>query len=161
MSDLGLITYYLGIDVIQGNEGIILKQARYARKILSETGMGECNDVHTPMEFCLKLSRAEEEQSIDVKQYRKSIGCLRYLLHTRPDLAFNVGLLSRYMHDPKQVLRYLKGSVSLGIVFRREDKTKLSGFSDSSHNIDEDDWRSTTCHVFYLNECPISWCSQK
>lgn len=53
------------------------------------------------MEFGLKLSRAEKEESIDAKDYWRKIGCLRYLLHTRPDLAFSFGLLSRYMHDPK------------------------------------------------------------
>ena len=68
----------------------------------------------------VKLLRAEEEQSIDATEFRKSIGCLRYLLHTRPDLAFCLGILSRYMHDPntshgaalKQVLRYLKGTLA-------------------------------------------------
>lgn len=73
------------------------------------------------------------------------------------------------MHDPKvshgaalkQILRYLKGSVSLGFVFKRVDKLELIGYSDSSHNIDEDDGSNTTWHIFYLSECPISWCSQK
>lgn len=73
------------------------------------------------------------------------------------------------MHDPrtshgaalKLVLRYLKGTLSLGLVFKRNTRTELNGYSDSSHNIDEDDGRSTTGHIFYLNECPISWCSQK
>lgn len=118
MSDIGLLTYYLGIEVIQCKEGIVLKQERYAKKILSDTGMADCNAVRAPMEFGLKLSRAEEEQSIDAKEYRRSIGCLRYLLHTRPNLSFSVGLLSRYMHDPKvshgaalkQVVRYLKST---------------------------------------------------
>ncbi|XP_056841645.1 secreted RxLR effector protein 161-like [Raphanus sativus] len=61
----------------------------------------------------------------------------------------------------KHVLRYLKGTTSLGLVFRRVSKTKLTGYRDSSHNIDEDDGKSTTGRIFYLNDCPISWCSQK
>ena len=169
MSDLGLLTYYLGIEVTQTDEGITLTQERYAKKILSETGMEECNAVHIPMEFGLKLSKAETEQSVDEKEYRRSIGCLRYLLHTRPDLSYSVGLLSRYMHCPKvshaaalkQVLRYLKGTLSLGLVFQRAEGVELLGYSDSSHNIGEDDGRSTTGHIFYLNACPITWCSQK
>ena len=72
--------------------------------------------------------------------------------HTHPDLAFSVCLLSRYMHGPKtshgaalkQVLRYLKGSSKLGLVYERTNALRLEGFSDSSHNIDEDDGRSTT-----------------
>ena len=169
MSDLGLLAYYLGIEVDQQKDGITLRQERYANKILSETGMEGCNATHTPMEFGLKISKAQEEQSINEGDYRRNIGCLRYLLHTRPDLSFSVGLLSRYMHQPKQshtaalkqVLRYLKGTTSLGLRYTRANDVKLIGYSDSSHNIDEDDGRSTTGHVFYLNDCPISWCSTK
>lgn len=169
MSDLGLLTYYLGIEVVQNKDGITLTQTRYAKRILQETGMDDCNAVLTPMDAGLVLSKAPEEQSVDEKEFRRNIGCLRYLLHTRPDLAFSVGLLSRYMHEPKvshaaalkQILRYLKGTPSFGLTYKRADKMKLTGFSDSSHNIDKDDGRSTTGHIFYLNQCPITWCSQK
>lgn len=102
MSDLGLLTYYLGIEVLQGEDGIILKQDRYARRILEETGMATCNPTHIPMEMNSKFSKAPDERSVDEKEYRRSIGCLRYLLHTRPDLSFSVGLLSRYMQEPKE-----------------------------------------------------------
>ena len=169
MSDLGLLTYYLGIEVRQEKGRITLSQGRYASKILSETGMNECNATQTPMEFGLKLLKAEEEENIDEKEYRRKIGCLCYLLHTRPDLAFSVGLLSRYMHDPKTshgaalkaVLRYVKGTTTLGLVYKQASTMEIKGFSDSSHNIDEDDGRSTTGHIFYLNDCPITWCSEK
>lgn len=118
MSDIGMLTYYLGIEVLQHDKGITLKQERYARKILEETKMEECNVVHTPMALGLKLSTAHNEKDIDGKEYRRSIGCLRYLLHTRPDLSFSVGVLSRYMQEHKesngaalkQILRYLKGT---------------------------------------------------
>ncbi|KAG7551914.1 Zinc finger CCHC-type superfamily [Arabidopsis thaliana x Arabidopsis arenosa] len=169
MSDLGKLTYYLGIEVIQYEGGIMLKQERYATKILEETGMIDCNEVHIPMDANLKLSKAEGEEGIDEKEYRRNIGCLRYLLHTRPDLSYSVGVLSRYMHEPKkshgtalkQILRYLKGTQSYGLCFTRNIEKRLVGFSDSSHNVDEDDGKSTTGHIFYLNECPITWCSQK
>ena len=69
MSDLGLLTYFLGIEVCQEKGRITLSQERYAKKILCETGMEECNSVQTPMEFGLKLSRAEKEESIDAKDY--------------------------------------------------------------------------------------------
>lgn len=93
---------------------------------------------------------------------------LLLLLNEEPS-DFCVGLLGNYMHDPKtshgatlkQVLWYLKGTVSLSLTFKRADKLEFTGYSDSSHNIDEDDGRSTTGHIFYLNQCPISWYSQK
>ncbi|KAL9293554.1 putative reverse transcriptase, RNA-dependent DNA polymerase [Arabidopsis thaliana] len=88
MSDLGRVTYYLAIEVCQNKEGITLSQRRYALKILEEAGMAECNLVHTPMEAGLNLSKAPKEKDIDATSDRRNVGCLRYLLHTRPDLSF-------------------------------------------------------------------------
>ncbi|KAL1207759.1 Retrovirus-related Pol polyprotein from transposon RE2 [Cardamine amara subsp. amara] len=132
--------------------------------------MLDCNPVHTPMEVGLQLSKAENEKEIDATDFRKKVGCLRYLIHTRPDLSYCVGVLSRYMHSPReshgaamrQCLRYLKGTTSLGLVFERSlKKPRLIGYNDSSLSIDPDDGRSTTGHIFYLGDGPISWCSQK
>ena len=90
-------------------------------------------------------------------------------MHTRPDMTFSVEILSRYMQSPresngnalKQVLRYLKGSLSYGLEYKREKKQKLSGYSDSSHKTDPDDGKSTTGYIFCIGETPISWCSQE
>ena len=171
MSDLGKLTYYLGIEVCQHHNGITLVQRRYAMKILEDDGMDKCNSVQTPMESGLKLSKAEHEKEIDATRFRRNIGCLRYLIHTRPDLAYSVGVLSRFMQSPreshgiamKQILRYLRGSVSYGLTFERSTQgvPKLLGYSGSSYVSDPDDGRSTTGHIFYLGESPITWCSQK
>ena len=169
MSDLGKLTYYLGIEVVQNSDGITLRQERYAMKILAETGMKDCNAVHIPMDSNLKLSKAEDEKSVDEKEYRRNIGCLRYLLHTRPDLSYAVGVLSRYMQSPKVshetalkvILRYLQGTRSFGLSFKRSNDGRVEGYSDSSHNVDEDDGRSTSGHVFYYADCPITWSSHK
>lgn len=59
--------------------------------------MKSCNTAHVPMELALKLLKSEKEKDIDATSYRKNVGCFRYLLHTRPDLSFCVGVLSRYM----------------------------------------------------------------
>lgn len=169
MSDLGKLTYYLEIEVDQHNEGITLRQERYTQRILEETEMRDCNAVHVPKDPSLKMSKAQDEQSVDEREYRRSIGCLRCLIHTRPDLSFAVGVISRYIQDPKtshaaaikQILRYLQGTLSYGLVFIRAAKMKLIGYSDASHNVDEDDDRSTTGHVFFFLDSPITWCSQK
>lgn len=129
MSDLGELTYYLGIEVLQHKDGITLRQERYAEKILVETGMDGCNSTHVPMDMNLRLSRSVEEQGVDEKKYRRSIGCLRYLIHTRPDLSYSIGVLSRYMLDPKvshdaalkQVLRYLRGTLTYGLTYKRAE----------------------------------------
>lgn len=159
MSDLGKLTYYLGIEVIQSSDGITLKQERYATKILEEAGMGNCNAVHIPMDSGLKLSKVLEEEGVNEKDFRRNIGCLCYLLHTRPDLAQSVGVLSLYMHDLKisngaalkQVLWYICGTCSLGLHFKSDGKKGLIGYSDSIYNVDHDDGRSTTGHIFLFN----------
>nr|GEZ20544.1 hypothetical protein [Tanacetum cinerariifolium] len=61
----------------------------------------------------------------------------------------------------KKILRYLKVTTSFGIIYNRSNDMKLVGYSDSSHNVDIDDGRSTTGHIFYLGTSPITWCSQK
>ncbi|GJR19898.1 uncharacterized mitochondrial protein-like protein [Tanacetum coccineum] len=165
MLDLGELTYYLGIEVSQGKDYVEIKQERYAMKILKEAGMEDCNATLCPMEPGLKLSKAEDEPEVEATQYRKVVGCLCYLLHTRPNLTYSVGVVSRYMQSLresharaiKQILRYLKGTTSFGIKYNGSNDMKLIGYMDSSHDVDVDDGRSTTGHVFYLCTSPITW----
>nr|GEX59844.1 ribonuclease H-like domain, reverse transcriptase, RNA-dependent DNA polymerase [Tanacetum cinerariifolium] len=101
MSDLGLFAYYLGIKVTQTGGVITIKQTGYINKILKETSMMESNDTKIPMDPGTKMVKAEDGNSVDATYYRSLIGSLGYLLHIRPDLSYSVGLLSRFMQDPK------------------------------------------------------------
>ncbi|KAL9256460.1 Copia protein-like protein [Drosera capensis] len=85
MSDLGLLSYCLGIEVEQKEGWIKLKQSAYAKKILSQFGMAECNATKYPIEPKLRLHKDSERVSVDATEYRRIVGCLRYLLHTRLD----------------------------------------------------------------------------
>ncbi|KAJ9566785.1 LOW QUALITY PROTEIN: hypothetical protein OSB04_002751 [Centaurea solstitialis] len=169
MSDLGLLAYYLGIEVTQKGGEISIKQTGYANKILSDTGMLDCNDAKIPMEPGLKLTKVTEERYVDTTEYRSIIGCLRYLLHTRPDLSFSVGLLSRFMQEPqeqhmkaiKQVLRYIKGTKDYGITYGHEGGNRIQGYSDSSYGVNTQEGKGTTGIVFYFGNSPISWSTQK
>lgn len=80
MSSLGKLTYYLGNQVHQHEEEIMLKQDRYAHNILEETRMGACNPSHVPMDLNVNLSKSPKYRSIEEKEYRRSIGCLRYFV---------------------------------------------------------------------------------
>nr|GEW65176.1 zinc finger, CCHC-type [Tanacetum cinerariifolium] len=102
MSDLALLAYYLGIEVTQTEGEITIKQVGYITKILKETYMMDSNDAKIPMDPGTKLVKAEDGNSVDTTYYRSLIGSLRYLLHTRPDLSYSVGLLSRFMQGPKE-----------------------------------------------------------
>ncbi|GJW82981.1 ribonuclease H-like domain, reverse transcriptase, RNA-dependent DNA polymerase [Tanacetum coccineum] len=168
MSDLGLLAYYLGIEVTQKWGEISIKQTGYATKILKDTGMLECNDAKIPMEPGLKLTKLSKEKFVDPTEYQSIIGCLRYLLHTRPDLSFLVGLLSRFMQEPqeqhmkaiKQVLRYIKGTKDYGITYGH-DGNKIQGYSDSSYGVNTQEGKGTTRIVFYFGNSPITWSTQK
>ncbi|KAJ0577616.1 putative RNA-directed DNA polymerase [Helianthus annuus] len=168
MSDLGKLTYYLGIEVSQSKDGTKIKQEAYAKKILTKAGMINRNPTSVPIDPNVEVSKFEDEEDFDATRYRKIVRCLWYLLQTRPDLPFSVGVASRYMQCLKQshaalfkqILRYLKGTFSYGITYTRGENM-LVGYSDSSHNINPDDGRSTTGHVFYFGSSPISWWSQK
>ncbi|KAJ0941493.1 putative RNA-directed DNA polymerase [Helianthus annuus] len=169
MSDLGKLSYYLGIEVEQSEKVIVLKQTRYAKKILKSAGMLECNPSKWPMEPKLHLTKDEKGEAVNPTIYRRLIGSLRYLLHTRPDLSYSVGVVSKYMQAPKvchflavkQILRYIKGTVGYGLKYERGGDGNLIGFSDSSHGMDLDDRRSTTGTVFYHANNPVTWSSQK
>jgi hypothetical protein len=97
MSDLGLLSFYLGIEVHQGDSGITLRQTAYAKRIVELAGLTDCNTALTPMEERLKLSRDSTTDKVDATQYRRIVGSLRYLAHTRSNLAFSVGYVSRFM----------------------------------------------------------------
>nr|GEX28775.1 ribonuclease H-like domain, reverse transcriptase, RNA-dependent DNA polymerase [Tanacetum cinerariifolium] len=89
MSDLGILAYYLGIEVTQTNGDISIKQSAYASKILKEAGMIDCNETLIQMDPCIRLTKITEETMVNSTEYQSLIGCLRYLLHTRPDLKAN------------------------------------------------------------------------
>lgn len=86
MSDMGKLSYYVGIEVDQGKGYIELKQTGYARKILEKAGMVDCNPTNYPI---VQLSRDERGETVDAIQYKSIVGGLRYLVHTRPDIAFS------------------------------------------------------------------------
>ena len=102
MSDLGMLSYYLGIEVRQGKEHISLGQRAYAKKLLERGGMADCKPCVTPMEEQLKLSKHSTAAKVDATRYWSIVGGLRYLTHTRPDIAFAVGYVSRFMEDPRE-----------------------------------------------------------
>ncbi|XP_066374021.1 uncharacterized mitochondrial protein AtMg00810-like [Miscanthus floridulus] len=100
MSNLGVLSYYLGIEMRQGKEMLTLGQSTYASKLLEWSGMAECKPCMTPMEERLKLMKDSTMAKVDGTLYRSIIGGLRYLVHIRSDNSFVVGYVSCFMEDP-------------------------------------------------------------
>ena len=71
-------------------------------KLLEQSGMAECKPCMTPMEERLKLTMASNAAKMDATLYRSIVGGLHYLVHMRPDIAFIVGYVSRFMEDPRE-----------------------------------------------------------
>ncbi|GAU26253.1 hypothetical protein TSUD_224440 [Trifolium subterraneum] len=171
MTDLGHISYFLGIEFQRTSKGLILHQKKYASEILKRFEMDQCNPALTPSEPRLQLSRETEEKDVDSTEYRRLVGSLRYLCNTRPDIAYSVGIISRYTERPKmshlsaakRILRYIKGTMDYGIVFNKPDKKsiELIGYTNSNWCGDKDDRKSTAGYVFLYGGAPISWCSRK
>ena len=170
MSDLGKLSYYLGIEVEQGKEYIELKQAAYAKKILEKAGMSECKPVKFPMEYKTQLHKDEKGKAVNSTDFKSMLGSLRYLVHTRPDIAYSVGVVSRYMERPtvlhlnavKRIMRYVRGTLDFGLVYLRgKGNYLLEGFLDSDLAGNLDDRKSTGGLAFYLNESLVAWVSQK
>lgn len=170
MSDLGLLHYYLGLEVTQSRDGITLGQSAYAAKILQMAGLTVCNARLIPMEPRLKLSKESSAPSVDATAYRSIVGSLHYLVNTRPDLVYSVGYVSRFIEKPttehltavKRILRYIAGTQDYGCYYRRKEKdAHLVGFSNSDLAGDVDTRKSTTGVVYFLGENIITWQSQK
>ncbi|XP_022931603.1 uncharacterized protein LOC111437770 [Cucurbita moschata] len=115
--------------------------------------MGKCNPCSIPMEPRMKMSKhGNGEPAVDKTLYRSVIGSLRYLVNTRPDIAYSLGVMSRYMEAPttshltavKQILRYVKGTLSFSCVYKKLSNVELGGFSDSDMTRDIADRKSTT-----------------
>jgi hypothetical protein len=171
MSDLGLLSYYLGIQVDQKQGVTTISQSSYTLKILEQGGMHGCKSCHVPIENHLKLSKNDKTDPVGKTKYRSIVGSLRYLVNTRPDIPYEVGIVSRYMEEPrashwavvKQILRYLARTVNYGCVYKRHDTTesRLVGFSDYDLAGDVDDRKSTSGSVFLLGSSLVTWWSQK
>ena len=141
MSDLGLLSYYLGMEVKQDKDHITVCQRAYAAKIVETCRMTGCNPVDTHTEQRVRLSNAKPGSELEVTRYRIVIGSLRYLVNTRPDIAYAVGIASRFMEAPakehwavvKRIVRYISGTLDYGCRYLKNGRPDLSllGFTDS------------------------------
>jgi hypothetical protein len=169
MSDLGVLSFYLGIEVRQGEKGITLCQSSYAQSVVDKAGLEGCNPCATPMEPKLKLSRESSALPIDGTLYRSLVGSLQYLVNTRPDISYSTGYVSHFMEKPthehlgavKRIIRYIAGTIRYGVQYGREEEWKLIGFSDSDLSGDVDTKKSTSGIIFFLGYSLVSWKSQK
>ena len=169
MSYLGLLHYFLGLEVKEGIDGIFILQRKYAMDLFKKFNMVNYKVAATPMNVNEKLNRDDGAKLANATFFRSLVGGLNYLSHTRPNIAFPVGVFSRFMHNPsklhlgaaKRVLRYVAGTVEFGIWYSKVSNFKLISFTDSDWAGCLDDRKSTTGVLFSLGSRAISWSSKK
>ncbi|KAF3667702.1 hypothetical protein FXO37_09904 [Capsicum annuum] len=168
MSDLGKMYYFLGLEVVQSDDGIFVSQKKYMREILNRFKMQHCNPTNIPVEFGLKLTKAGSEKKTDSAFYKQIVGSLMYLTATRPYIMYVFSLVSRYMECPtemhilaaKRILCYLQGTKDFEIFYRKGERADLIGFTDSDYAGDQDGRKSTSGYVFMLGAGAVLWSSK-
>ncbi|KAK1422630.1 hypothetical protein QVD17_17916 [Tagetes erecta] len=172
IKDLGLLKYFLGIEVIRTDEGLCLSQRKYCMELLTEYGLSGCKPAKTPIEQhynVINFCKTHPTLLINVSGYQQLLGKLIYLSHTRPDISYAVQYLSQFMHQPTEahlqlamrVLRYLKGAPGKGLFFAPNESFKLSAYSDSDWGKCLETRRSVTGYCVMLGTCLVSWKSKK
>ena len=148
--DLGMLRYFLGIEVIRSKHEIFLYLRKYVLDLLSETGKLEiklCSSLMVP-----DLHFTEEGKTFeDLERYRRLVGKLNYLTITRLDIAHSVSFVSHYMFSPivehwavvEQILCYLKGAPRRGILYSNHGHKRLDCFMDANWVGSKKDRRST------------------
>ena len=134
---LGKLKYFLGLEVAHSRHGIFISQHKYVLDLLSETGKLGCKPVETPIEQNHRLSEYVEDATVDRESYQKLVGKLIYFSHTRPDIAYAMGVVSQFMHNPKEnhlravyrILQYLKGTPGKGILFKKGEEMTLEAYT--------------------------------
>ncbi|KAL3691662.1 hypothetical protein R1sor_005313 [Riccia sorocarpa] len=169
LTDLGIVTNYLRVRFMHLSSGIFMCQQDFLNSLLQEAGLQDCKSATTPMEEGLQLTADTGEESVDGYRYRRLVGKLLYIVNSRPDIAYAVGIVSHYMSNPqrphqeavKRILRYLQGTADYGILFKRKSNRVFTGYADADWGGDIDSRRSTSGYLFQLGGCPITWASKK
>ena len=170
----GKVNTFLGIELtIREGLGLVMSQTAYARDVLTRFGMQSCKPKPAPLPRDVQFPSDSPALPED-NEFSSMIGALLYLaLHTRPDIAYAVSLLSRFVASPtqahlesaKHVLRYLARDPAAGLIFpfvtpARRSNWELKVFSDADFAGDKTSSKSTTGVLVQYNRCAIMWLSK-
>ncbi|GJR79359.1 putative ribonuclease H-like domain-containing protein [Tanacetum coccineum] len=165
MSSMGELTFFLGLQVKQKEDGIFISQDKYVTEILKKFGFTDVKTASTPMETQKPLLKDEDGEEVDVHLYRSMIGSLMYLTSLRHDIMFVVCACARYQVNPKmshlhvvkRIFRYLKGQPKLGLWYPKDSPFDLVAYTDSDYAGASLDRKSTTGGCQFFGCRLISW----
>ena len=118
--------------------------------LLAETVMVDCKPADAPMQVNHDLKFEEGANLADKERYQRLIGKLIYLSHTRPDIAYTVGVISQFTHQPQEdhmeaamrIVRYSKGTPRSGIMFQKHGHLNIEAYTDANWVGNPNDGRS-------------------
>jgi hypothetical protein len=174
-TDDGPVRRYVGLDISRDGNHMHLSQEPLALELLERFDMHHCNPCTTPMEagtLMLAKDRPIKPDPVLRRKFQECVGTLQYLATwTRPDLQFCTNELSKHLSNPgtphwnaaKRVLRYLKGTSSLGLTYTRNlpDSNRLTAYADADWATCPETRRSVSGYVTILNGAAVSWKSKK
>ncbi|GKC32369.1 putative ribonuclease H-like domain-containing protein [Tanacetum coccineum] len=169
MSSMGELNFFLGLQVMQIDDGIFISQDQYVADILKKFDFVTIKTTSTLTETNKALVKDEEVEAVDVHLYRSMIGSLMYLTAFRHDITFAVCACVRFqvtpktshIHAVKRIFRYFKGQHKLGLWYPRDSSFNLEAFSDSDYAGASLDRKSTTGGCQFLGKRLISWQCKK
>jgi len=173
LKNLGQLEYFLGIELKHlPDKSLLLTQSKYIRDLLHKTNMAAAHPISSPMASSCKLSKTTGDLFLDPTLYRSVVGALQYVTLTRPDICLAVNKVCQFMANPldthwmavKRILRYLKGTVSHGLLMKPipvGQPFTITALCDADWASDINDRRSTSGSAIFLGSNLISWWSRK
>ena len=173
VKDMGELHHFLGVKVIQNPQmgEVWIGQEAYAQRVLQKFGMENAKPIHTPVDASSRLVKMTEDcENVDQVQFQSAVGSLLYLsIMTRPDITYAVSNVAKFCASPskqhwtavKRIMRYLKGTLSLGLLYRKDGSSDCVGYCDADWAGDMDDRKSTSGYMFQISGAAISWRSKK
>ena len=166
--DLGMLRYFLGVEVMQSKHEIFLSQRKYVFDLLSETGKLGVKPCNTPMSPSVHLTR-EGETFEDSERYKRLVVKLNYFTVNCSDIAHSVSVVSQYMSAPivnhwvvvEQILCYLKGALGGGILYSNHGHNRIECFTDAYWVGSKEDRKSTSGYCVFVGGNLVSWKSKK
>nr|GEY70603.1 hypothetical protein [Tanacetum cinerariifolium] len=152
MSAMGELNFFLGLQVLQKEDGIFLSQDKYIGDILNKFGFSDVRSSNTPMDKENPWGKDGPRKDIELHLYRSMIGSLMYLTASRPDIMFAVCACARHqvtpkechLHAVKRIFRYLKVHPKLGLWYPKASSFDLVAYLDSGYGGASQDRKSTT-----------------
>ncbi|XP_028547521.1 uncharacterized protein LOC114578493 [Dendrobium catenatum] len=134
LKQLGNVSLFLGIQILNTPSGYLLNQRHYALKILQDVGLHDCSTAPTPITPNRSAPVSDDKPFVDPHLYHKIAGSLQYMSITRPNIPFRCKSHFQHMHAPtdrhfqllKRLLRYIKRSLNYGLPISSAPTENLS-----------------------------------